>query len=43
MPQRVESSVEVGAPVQEVYDYWKTLENLPQFMKNIEEGATCEA
>src|ERR687898_542894 len=37
MPQRIESSVEVGAPVQDVYDYWKTLENLPQFMKNIEE------
>src|SRR5215207_45232 len=37
MPQRIESSVEVGAPVQQVYDYWKTLENLPQFMKNIEE------
>ena len=37
MPQRIESSVEVGAPVQQVYDYWKTLENLPSFMKNIEE------
>ena len=37
MPQRIESSIEVGAPVQEVYEYWKTLENLPQFMKNIEE------
>ena len=37
MPQRIESSVEVGAPVQDVYEYWKTLENLPQFMKNIEE------
>ena len=37
MPQRIDSSIEVGAPVQEVYDYWKTLENLPQFMKNIEE------
>jgi uncharacterized membrane protein len=37
MPQRIESSVEVEAPVQNVYDFWKTLENLPQFMKNIEE------
>lgn len=37
MPQRIDSSVEVGAPVQNVYDFWKTLENLPQFMKNIEE------
>jgi uncharacterized membrane protein len=37
MPQRIESSVEVGAPVQQVYDYWRTLENLPRFMKNVEE------
>jgi len=37
MPQRIDSSIEVGAPVQQVYDYWSTLENLPQFMKNIEE------
>ena len=37
MPQRIDSSIEVGAPVQQVYDYWKTLENLPQFMKNVEE------
>src|ERR671938_1643110 len=37
MPQRIESSVEIEAPVQKVYDYWKTLENLPQFMTNVEE------
>jgi uncharacterized membrane protein len=37
MPQRVEGSVEVEAPVAKVYDYWKTLENLPHFMANIEE------
>jgi uncharacterized membrane protein len=37
MPQRVESSVEIEAPVERVYDYWKTLENLPQFMTNVEE------
>ena len=37
MPQRVESSVEIEAPVEKVYDYWKTLENLPQFMTNVEE------
>jgi uncharacterized membrane protein len=37
MPQRVEGSVEVEAPVQRVYEYWKTLENLPQFMTNVEE------
>jgi uncharacterized membrane protein len=37
MPQRVESSVIVEAPVSRVYDYWRSLENLPNFMSNIEE------
>jgi uncharacterized membrane protein len=37
MPQRIETSVEIEAPVEKVYDYWKTLENLPQFMTNVEE------
>jgi len=37
MPQRVESSVAVEAPVSRVYDYWRDLENLPNFMSNIEE------
>lgn len=37
MAERVESSVVVEAPVERVYDYWRTLENLPNFMSNIEE------
>ncbi len=37
MPQRVESSVVVEAPVNRVYDYWRNLENLSNFMTNIEE------
>ena len=37
MPQRVEGSIDVVAPVEKVYDYWKNLENLPQFMTNVEE------
>ncbi len=37
MPQRVEGSIEVEAPVETVYGYWETLENLPQFMSNVEE------
>src|SRR5215203_7159715 len=37
MPQRIESSVEIDAPVEKIYDYWKTLENLPEFMTNVEE------
>jgi uncharacterized membrane protein len=37
MPQRVEGSIEIEAPVDTVYGYWETLENLPQFMANVEE------
>ncbi len=37
MPQRVESSVVVEAPVSRVYEYWSDLENLPNFMTNVEE------
>ncbi len=40
MPQRVESSVVVEAPVNRVYDYWRNLENLSNFMTNIEEVRT---
>jgi len=36
MAQRVEGNIEVEAPVQQVYEYWQNLENLPQFMSNIE-------
>lgn len=37
MAERVESKLEINAPVAKVYDYWKTLENLPRFMSNVEE------
>jgi uncharacterized membrane protein len=37
MPQRVEGLIEIEAPVETVYGYWETLENLPQFMANVEE------
>lgn len=37
MPQRVEANVEVDAPVRQVYEYWETLENLPDFMSNVDE------
>jgi uncharacterized membrane protein len=40
VPQRVEGSIEIQRPVDEVYDYWETLENLSQFMKNVEEVRT---
>jgi len=37
VPQRAEGSVEIALPVEEVYAYWETLENLPRFMANVEE------
>jgi uncharacterized membrane protein len=37
MPQRVEGSIDIEAPVETVYGYWETLENLPNFMTNVEE------
>jgi len=37
MPQRVEGNIEIEAPVETVYSYWETLENLPQFMANVDE------
>lgn len=37
MPERVEAIVDIEAPVEQVYDYWETLQNLPKFMVNIEE------
>lgn len=37
MAQRLEGSIEVNAPVKQVYEYWETLENLPDFMSNVQE------
>lgn len=37
MPQHVQESVEVQAPLQDVFDYWSNFENFPTFMSNIEE------
>src|ERR671916_2558415 len=37
MPQRVEGAIEIEAPVETVYSYWETLENLPNFMANVQE------
>ena len=37
MTQRVESSVVVEAPVTRVYEYWRDLENLSNFMSNVED------
>jgi len=35
--QRVHESIEVQAPLQEVFTYWSNLENFPQIMSNVEE------
>jgi uncharacterized membrane protein len=35
--QRVQESVEVQAPAEEVFRYWSNFENFPSFMSNVEE------
>jgi uncharacterized membrane protein len=37
MPRRVAGSMEIEAAVGIVYGYWQALENLPNFMANVEE------
>jgi uncharacterized membrane protein len=34
---RVEQSIAVAKPAKELYDYWRRLDTLPQFMQHIEE------
>jgi uncharacterized membrane protein len=37
MAQRLQESIEVQAPVKDVFAYWSNFENFPGFMQNIEE------
>jgi len=37
LAQRVHESVEVQAPLQDVFTYWSNFENFPKFMSNIED------
>ena len=37
MSQRVQESLEVQAPVEDVFRYWSSFENFPNFMSNVEE------
>lgn len=37
MAQRVHESIEVQAPVGEIFAYWSNFENFPNFMQNVEE------
>lgn len=34
--QRVERSIRVSAPVEEVYRFWRNFENFPSFMEHVE-------
>lgn len=40
MAQRVNESIEVQAPKEQVFCYWSELENSPEFMQNVEEIRT---
>jgi uncharacterized membrane protein len=37
MAQRVHETIEVEAPVEDVFRYWSNFENFPSFMSNVEE------
>jgi uncharacterized membrane protein len=37
MAQHIHESIEVQAPLQDVFTYWSNLENFPQIMSNVEE------
>jgi uncharacterized membrane protein len=37
MPQRVNESIEVQAPPQDVFQYWSNFQNFPRVMRNVEE------
>lgn len=37
MAQRVHETIEVEAPVEDIFRYWSNFENFPNFMSNIEE------
>jgi uncharacterized membrane protein len=37
MAQRVHETIEVDAPVEDIFRYWSNFENFPNFMSNIEE------
>jgi uncharacterized membrane protein len=36
LPNEIDATVTIGSPRQEVYTFWKQLENLPLFMKHLE-------
>ena len=36
LPTHIEANVTVGRPAQELYSYWRQLENLPRFMRHLD-------
>jgi uncharacterized membrane protein len=36
MAQHIHESIEVQAPLRDVFTYWSNLENFPQIMSNVE-------
>lgn len=36
LPSHIETSVTIGRPSQELYAFWRRLENLPRFMRHLE-------
>lgn len=43
MAKRVQESVEVQAPLQDVFTYWSNLEHFPSIMSNVEEVRVIDA
>jgi uncharacterized membrane protein len=43
MAQRVNESIEVEAPVEDVFRYWSNFENFSNFMQNVEEVRMTDA
>ena len=41
--QRVEKSIRVKAPADQVYTFWRNFENFPRFMENVEEVRLLDA
>jgi uncharacterized membrane protein len=37
MPQRVHESIEVQAPLEDIFSYWSNFDNFSNFMQNVEE------
>ena len=41
--QRVEQSIRVNAPAEQVYRYWRNFTNFPNFMEHVEEVRTLDS